>query len=195
MLVSFMFSLMLLKGELDEIVPRQLIIRSASLAEPPPPPPPAQQQPREQEIEMRLDVSGDGPAIAISQVPIEETIKNIELQPPDMDSLSARLDLSLDVDWSAFTLDELDENPVLLTDLETRFPRSLRERGIESVLVRLDIFIDESGQPTLISILQNDYPELEEPINEMIGRARFTSPKRGGLIVRARFILPMEFRS
>lgn len=196
LLVAAMLTLLMLRSSLESLVQPTVTIRQASLAPPPPPPPPpAQKKQQQTEADLRLDVSGEGPGIAVSNTEVTQTIENIDLENIDMKNFSADFNLNLDVDWSAFSLDQLDGNPVLLTELQARFPQSISSRGVQSAIVRLDIFIDEGGRPSLIAIVQNQYPELEELIATVVKRARFTVPKRNGQPVRARFIWPIEFKS
>ena len=192
-LVASLLSLLMLKSGPMNLVTSEITIRKVAIASAPPPPPALQKQ-QEQQVDLLLDVSGEGAAMVVSQAEFQETIENIELENIDMQNFSAALDLKLNVDWSAFTLDQLDANPVLLTELQARFPRKMSDRGINAAVVKLDIFIDERGQPSLVSITQNDFPELEEQIRSIVKRARFTIPKHDGIAVRARFIWPVEFK-
>jgi len=192
-LVASLLSLLMLKSGPMNLVTSEITIREVAIASAPPPPPALQKQ-QEQQVDLLLDVSGEGAAMVVSQAEFQETIENIELENIDMQNFSAALDLKLNVDWSAFTLDQLDANPVLLTELQARFPRKMSDRGINAAVVKLDIFIDERGQPSLVSITQNDFPELEEQIRSIVKRARFTIPKHDGIAVRARFIWPVEFK-
>lgn len=192
-LVASLLSLLMLKSDPMNLVTSEITIREVAIASAPPPPPALQKQ-QEQQVDLLLDVSGEGAAMVVSQAEFQETIENIELENIDMQNFSAALDLKLNVDWSAFTLDQLDANPVLLTELQARFPRKMSDRGINAAVVKLDIFIDERGQPSLVSITQNDFPELEEQIRSIVKRARFTIPKHDGIAVRARFIWPVEFK-
>jgi|TARA_B110000208_G_scaffold59344_3_gene77496 hypothetical protein len=193
-LVASLLSLLMLKSSSLNLVTSEITIREVAIESAPLPPPPALQNQQEIQVDLLLDVSGEGAAMAVSQPVFQETIENIELENIDMQNFSAALDLKLNVDWSAFTLDQLDANPVLLTELQARFPRKMINRGINAAVVKLDIFIDERGQPSLVSVTQNDFPELEEQIRSIVNRARFTIPKHDGIAVRARFIWPVEFK-
>ena len=144
-LVASLLSLLMLKSGPMNLVTSEITIREVAIASAPPPPPPALQKQQEQQVDLLLDVSGEGAAMVVSQAEFQETIENIELENIDMQNFSAALDLKLNVDWSAFTLDQLDANPVLLTELQARFPRKMSDRGINAAVVKLDIFIDERG--------------------------------------------------
>ena len=172
------------------------MVREIVLASPPPPPPapPVQQQMQESVPQLQLAVEGDGVAIAVSDVEMPETVEeSLQLRAPEMRNTNIDWNLDLAVDWSAYGLDELDGMPSLLSSLRVEFPRSLTSRGIRSALVRLDVFIDESGRVSLISILENPYPELQSAIQRVVRNARFSVPQKGGQPVRARFIWPVEF--
>lgn len=189
-----MAGLLFIKKNLDGLVKEELTIREISLSAPPPPPPPPPQQQQElAEPELQLNVDGNGPPVSISEVKMEDPLEALQLASPDIKTLNTDWDLDLQVDWSAYGLDELDGTPVLLTTLKADWPRTLTNQGITQVVVRLDVFIDETGRINLVSILENPQPELDNSIERVIRTARFSIPKKAGQAVRARFIWPVEF--
>ncbi|PCJ42192.1 MAG: hypothetical protein COA71_06280 [SAR86 cluster bacterium] len=189
-----MFGLLLIKSNLVNLAKDEIIIREITLASPPPPPPPPPQQQQERiEPEIQLNVDGNGPPIAISEVHMEDPLDALQLVSPDIKTLTADWTLDLQVDWSAYGLDELDSTPVLLTSLNADWPRVLTSQGINRVLVKLDVFIDETGRINLVSILENPQPELNISIERVVRTARFSIPQKSGQAVRARFIWPVEF--
>ncbi|MDU0355664.1 hypothetical protein RS130_18845 [Paraglaciecola aquimarina] len=86
--------------------------------------------------------------------------------------------------------------PRLLTSssqFTIKYPQSLLRRGIRSAEVELDVLIEESGKVILRGFVHNPYPELAPLVEDLMHKARFTSPKKDGLPVRATFTWPMEF--
>lgn len=174
--------------------PEKVTIREIAVMQPPPPPPPppAVQEPRV-ESSIALQTEGNGPALKIVQ-PDRQPIKIAKPDTPAIKTAQPRWQ-SLEVNWDAFGLNELDKLPTLLTPLRIAFPKSLSRRGIDSALIKLDILIDEHGQVSLIDVVENPYPELKPEIDNMVRNSRFTTPEKGGEKVRARFIWPVEIKS
>ncbi len=173
-------------------VPDPLDVRTVALTlpSPPPPPPPAQTLP--QPTPVALTVQGTG-----------TTLPNITLTPPAMQMAQPKPSQikaaapqwqNLQVDWQAFQLDELDSLPTLLTPLRVRLPKSLTRKGVNEVLVKLEILVDENGQVALIQIIDNPYPELEPHIEQMVRTSRFSPPQKGDDAVRAKFIWPVQIK-
>lgn len=158
---------------------------------PPPPPPPPVQQPVI-DTPVTLQVQGAGPSLQMVEVQ-----KRIEIKKPDMPTIDTRQTQwqALEIDWNAFDLNDLDGLPNLLSPLRITFPKSLSRRGIDRVLIKLDVVIDEQGQATLINIVENPYPELINEIKRLVRNSRFTSPQKDNQPVRARFIWPVEIKS
>ncbi|PCJ18681.1 MAG: hypothetical protein COA96_16575 [SAR86 cluster bacterium] len=188
-----MFGLLSLKKNLEELVKDELTIREVSLAPPPPPPPPPQQQQKRVEAEIQLNVDGKGPPVVISEVKRQDPLEALQLVSPDIKTLTTDWEFDLQVDWSAYGLDELDGIPTLLTSMRIDWPRTLSNRGVDRAIVRLDVFIDETGRVTLVSILENSYPQLNNSIERVVRTARYSIPQKAGQAVRARFIWPVEF--
>lgn len=172
----------------------EVLVREVHVASlPPPPPPPPPQQTVQVEQTLSISLEGDGAAMDISLVKVESP--ELQLTPPPM-AVQMNVDFSeaLAIDWQAFGLDELDNIPRLLTRAKTKYPRALVKQGITQVTVKLEVFIDEMGKPTLVSIRGKHHKELSSVINELIKRARFTPPTKDGQSVAARFVWPVEFK-
>ena len=169
-------------------------VRSIQVASlPPPPPPPAPQQVVQTQQTLTLSLEGEGPAMDISLIKVDQP--QMHLAPPPV-TMQMEIDFNNDlaIDWQAFGLDQLDSIPTLLTRVSTLYPRSLARRGIKQVELRLDVFIDERGQPSLITIQGQQYPELIPAVTKLIKRSRFTPPTKDGINVAARFVWPVEFK-
>ena len=162
---------------------------SVTAPPPPPPPPPAVQQPV-QPTPVTLQIQGEGPALPMLSARKEPLV----LSKPDAPVVDTRPSQwqSLEVNWNALGLDQLDSMPNLLTPLRVTFPRSLSRRGITSVTVKLEILIDQHGAVTLISVVENPYPELQPEIRRIVRDSRFSAPMKDGQPARARFIWPVE---
>ncbi len=173
----------------------QLIIREVNVVLPPPPPPPAPAvvHSNASNVPLQFNLQGAGASIQKIQLhnhPLPKFTK------PDAPSVTTEQPewQSLEVNWEAFNLDQLDGLPTLLTPLRVQFPKSLTRKGVHKVLVKLDVMIDETGQVSLINVVENSYPELKPEIDKMIRNSRFSVPKKGDVAVRARFIWPVEIK-
>lgn len=170
-------------------------VRTVEMAAPPPPPPPAMEPPKQQQTaaSMQLNIAGEGVTIAFSEPQIGKDLELSELPEVDLlDQTHAMLD-SLQMDWHAFGLSDLDEVPRLLTQLSIDFPRALKRQGVKLAEIELDVMIDEQGKVVLREIIHNEHEELVPTIQNLVKRARFTVPKKDGVAVRASFYWPLEF--
>jgi len=158
---------------------------------PPPPPPPSVQQPVI-ETPITIQVQGAGPPLQLVEIN-----KRVEISKPKLPTIDTRQTQwqTLEIDWNAFDLNDLDGLPNLLTPLQLTLPKSLSRRGIKHVLIKLDVLIDEQGKVTLINIIENPHPELNKEIERLVRNSRFTSPRKNNQVVRARFIWPVEIKS
>lgn len=178
---------------LPDRVQETIEVREVAIAVPPPPPPPTPVlQQNVVETPVNLQIQGSGPALQMVEVE-----PNIDIAPPEIPDIVTETTQwqSLEVNWDAFDLNQLDSLPSLLTALRVNFPRSLSRQGIDEVLVRLDVVIDEEGRATLVEIVENPYPELRSEIERLVRNSRFTAPQKGNENVRARFIWPVEIKS
>ncbi|WP_435275749.1 energy transducer TonB [Psychrobium sp. nBUS_13] len=172
----------------------QVLVREVHVAAlPPPPPPPPPQQSVQVEQSLNLSLEGDGAAMDVALVEVEKP--QLQLTPPPVTmQMDVDFSNSLSVDWQAFGLNELDSLPSLLTRTKTNYPRTLMSQGINKVTVKLDVFIDESGRPKLLSVESPHQKALTKAITTLIKRSRFTPPTKDGQTVAARFIWPVEFK-
>lgn len=189
-----LLALLKLSENSDRPAEPQLIVRKVNVAAPPPPPPPPplQQPSNNNSTALDLSFNADGQAMAISFKASKATVQLKLPKPPN--KLLSRPDwnINLKQDWQTFGLGDLDQLPRLLTPIRVDFPDSLKRRGINKALAKLHILIDESGQVFLKNISQLDYPELKPGLRQAVQQARFTSPKKSGLAVKAEFIWPVE---
>jgi len=179
------------------VMPEETIIelRQVELSLPPPPPPPAPQQQARTQQNLSLDLSTEssGPALEVARVELDDALDLIEPPPPIQTQDMVEWNRDLNIDWSAFSLDQLDSLPQVVSLQKVTFPPELARRNIDRVMVQLDVFIDETGRVTLINVVDNPYPEiLDQAIQRIVRTARFTAPARNGEPVRARFVWPVE---
>jgi len=173
----------------------QLIVRKIDVAAPPPPPPaPPVQQPNDSSTALDLSFSGGSQTVAMSFKTSKATAQLKLPKPPNKLLNRPDWNINLKQDWQAFGLGDLDQLPRLLTPIRVDFPDSLKRRGINKALAKLHILIDESGQVFLQNIKQLDYPELKPGLKQAVQQARFTTPKKSGLAVKAEFIWPVELK-
>ena len=192
--VSSAVSLLFVNQWFSDQAERTVMVREVKLVAlaPPPPPPPTTQQPTPPEA-LTLAVEGQGPAVEISLVAPVALKMDTHVPTPQM-NVEPDWQSQLDIDWQAFGLNDLDGLPQLLTPIKAAFPNSLVRKGVHQAVVKLDVFIDEQGQISLISIAHNPYPELNNAIDKIIKSSRFSTPKKNGEAVKARFIWPVEFK-
>lgn len=172
----------------------EVLVREVHVASlPPPPPPPPPQQTVETEQTISLSFEGDGAAMDVSLVKIDKPELHLK-QPPMATQMQVDFNTDLAIDWEAFGLDQLDSIPSLLTRVKTKYPRALVKQGVMKVVVKLDVFIDETGKPTLVGVHSPHQQALSTAINKLVKTARFTPPMKDGQPVAARFVWPVEFK-
>ncbi|GAA61233.1 hypothetical protein P20652_3110 [Pseudoalteromonas sp. BSi20652] len=201
-LFAFGLSLIVLTGALlllwigqlaEHVVQDKVIVREVAMVTLPPPPPPSIQQQQANEPIQSLTVQGAGASIQAVEVKINSNLNIVKPDTPNIKVSTPQLQ-SISVNWDAFSLNQLDGLPTLLTPVEAVLPKSLTRQGIDVFTVKLDVFIDENGKVSLIEVVQNPYPELKPAIDKIIKQSRFSAPKKEGETVRARFIWPIEFK-
>ncbi|MEJ2670549.1 MAG: hypothetical protein P8077_10055 [Gammaproteobacteria bacterium] len=190
-IVALVLGTLWLGNALSDQLPEKIKLQEVTLALPPPPPrppPPAPESQRVMETPITLPIEDAG-QLAPS-IEVQRKLEPIKPSAPVFDSKPIQWQ-TLNIDWDAFDLNQLDELPRLLTPLRVRFPRRLSRQNINQVHVKLDVMIDERGQVTLVDILENPYPELINEIKRLVRSSRFSTPKKDQEAVRARFIWPM----
>lgn len=186
-LTALWFGQFLPKSSPDDVVIREI---SVSMPPPPPPAPPVQQE----VVDTPLTLQIEGTGITLPKIEIKKPIEKIKPNVPVIETSPSEWQ-SLAVDWQAFSLNQLDALPKLLTTLKIKLPKKLSRQGIKKVLIKLDILIDVDGQVSLVNIVENPYPALIGEINNLVRNSRFTPPSKDNEAVRARFIWPVEINS
>jgi TonB family protein len=192
-LLSIAIALLFVNEWLSEVIePKSMVRKIETIALKAPPPPPPNQITKPVQAMLQMDVAGNGPALEVSLIQSEVDLLTLEL-PPLNNARPVKWEEQLSVDWNAFNLDELDNEPQLLTSLKAQFPNSLKRKGVTSIDVLLEVIIDETGRVTLVSILENPYIEFENTLHKLIKQARFTAPKKNGQPARVKFNWPLGF--
>ena len=166
-------------------------------------PPPKAPRPVQQKkaLQPNLNTSQQSSTVKIALQPLAVDIKEMNPvidQTELLDALKPQVDLEGAVAQTIarFTLDELDQTPVLIHELKIpTLPRSLLRRGIRSVDVVLHVEIDTQGHVHLIKIMKMPYPVLKPIILKIVDRALFTAPKKEGQPVRTEFSWPLRISS
>ncbi|ATG76541.1 energy transducer TonB [Pseudoalteromonas fuliginea] len=177
----------------EHIVQDKVIVREVAMVALPPPPPPSIQQQQANEPAQSLMVEGAGASIQAVKIKIKSKLKIVRPDTPSV-KVSTPQWQSVNVNWDALSLNQLDGLPTLLTPVKALLPKSLTRQGIDTFTVKLDVLIDEGGNVSLIEVVQNPYPSLKPAIDKIIKQSRFSAPKKEGEVVRARFIWPIEFK-
>ncbi|MEI8668099.1 energy transducer TonB [Pseudoalteromonas sp. B131b] len=177
----------------EHIVQDKVIVREVAMVALPPPPPPSIQQQQANKPAQSLMVEGAGASIQAVKIKIKSKLKIVRPDTPSV-KVSTPQWQSVNVNWDALSLNQLDGLPTLLTPVKALLPKSLTRQGIDTFTVKLDVLIDEGGNVSLIEVVQNPYPSLKPAIDKIIKQSRFSAPKKEGEAVRARFIWPIEFK-
>ena len=161
-------------------------IETITLSPPPPPPPAMEQQPLEAPV-ITITQPGAGaqmkialitPELAIDQKPLDTSVQVSKIN----------WNQSLEIDWQAFDLNQLDGLPHLLSKVKFNIPKQIKRLGINSFDIALDVIIDEQGKVTLLNINTNPYPSFSAEITRFVKRSKFSIPTKNGSAVKARFI-------
>lgn len=165
-------------------------LREVQVAKVQPPPPPVSVRSPER-ADIILDVQGSGAPVLATETQ-SVPLADFELPPAEMAYLQRPEIQVPDIEWTAFSLSELDRVPRLMTQPTINAPAELRRRLSGTHNVRLDVLIDERGQVELLRIVESPHPDLKQALERMVQRAQFTPPQRAGKTVATRFIWPLE---
>ncbi len=196
LILSLALALLFIGDWLQDQQEQDVSIREVTMFSPPPPPPPPPTTTHQTAPANTLDVqvTGSGATVPVLNVkPVKLTMAKPEAV--IMEDTIQNQWPSLDINWDAFELDDLDSSPSLLTPIRVTFPRSLEQRGIRAVTIELEVMIDEKGNVSLIKVVKNPYQELNPVIRTIVRDSRFSAPTKDQQPVRARFIWPIELKS
>lgn len=177
----------------------QVLSRKIDTVVLPLPPPPPPKSPLDEKHQEPL-ISADSIILNTNSVGVKFSersemknlaVENVKL--PEFDFKKVDLSKTIISDYPEVDMKELDEIPTLLSRVPMRIPRELRKRGVRSVRVVTEIFIDEAGNAYLRRIIDNPYPEMEDVIREFLKTVQFTPPTRNGLRVHAVYSWPLKF--
>ncbi|XQW84524.1 hypothetical protein ACOYR1_15495 [Thalassotalea piscium] len=189
----FVLTLLWLGQFAEKVIDDKVIVREIALVSLPPPPPPSISTPESAQPMQSLVVEGAGAMIQAVDIKVESQLSLLKPQTPTIKTKVPKWQ-PMTVNWEAFSLDQLDDLPHLLTPVKARIPKNLKRQGVNSFVVKLDVFIDKDGRVSLINIVENPYSELIPEINKIVKHSRFSAPQKLGKTVQARFIWPIEFK-
>ncbi len=194
LLLTGLWSLLNLK--MDQSTREAVKLRELNTVILPSPPPPSSQAQLQQSVAAKMELSLQSEAIALKVTELEVTMPELT-SPVAISHASLESKLNFDIQTmlaaiTTFRLDELDNMPKLLTPISVRLPSSLRQQGIHRAQVQLRVIIHESGQVELVAVHEMDYAELNTLVPQIIKQARFTSPRREGVKVKAEFLWPLK---
>ena len=92
-----------------------------------------------------------------------------------------------------FDVSELDSIPRRISKVWVKYPPEMLRRGIEG-LVRLNVTIDQTGSLEVESVAESTNAAFEASAIEAARNLKYEIPKKNGLGVRAKFILPIPFK-
>lgn len=194
--ISLLMTLLILNNRRDVSEPNQLMVQPIDLVAvlpPPPPPKNVSQTSIPQALKLDLRHQGQGPSLVLTKSNIK--IAKPKLDAPKLDNLTPDFDISLTAfDLSGFTLNELDQQPQLMTPLHIEFTAQMKRSGVKKLTVKLHVVIDINGKVHLKNIKENPYPQLNLAIRKLTQKARFSAPQRQGESVQAEFIWPLVLK-
>ena len=195
-IIIALMALLILNNRRNVSAPDQLMVRSLDIiAVLPPPPPPKSMSKVTSSPTLKLDLrfQGDGPSLNLTKANV--TLAKPTLDTPNLDILTPDLNVqSTNFDWSGFSLNELDQQPHLMTALHIIFTDKMRRSGVRKFKVKLHVLILKNGKVHLKSIKENPYPELNPAIRKLTKKARFSPPQRHDKAVQAEFIWPLVLK-
>ncbi|PCK07672.1 MAG: hypothetical protein COA42_13100 [Alteromonadaceae bacterium] len=195
--VLVLFAFVVFISQNTSMIQDTTTVRAISIAQAPPPPPPP---PKEEAIEQETMISSvdivlntQGAALEFSATPVLKNISKKKVQSPEFDLGSIEWNKTLAVDFPEVDMDNLDNKPRLIASKKLRIARALRIQGINRVLVKVRILIDEGGRVYIKKIIDLVYPEMEPVVRKYIKHALFSRPTKNGQPVHADYIWKITF--
>jgi protein TonB len=169
-------------------------IRTVDIAPPPPPPPPEFEEPPEVEKmeEAAPDIAPPPPNLSFSQleVALEAGIGDAMGAGFGFGGFAVQPDIAADLEL--FDVKDLDEVPRPRVIVKMEPPIRFKRERIGGI-VKLEVAIDEQGNTAVLSIIETSDSELNESAIKAAEQWKWTSPKKNGKAVRARYIFPIGF--
>lgn len=168
-------------------------ISSVSVALPPPPPPPPEPPPPEPEQEQTPPPPDQQPPL-----PSLEQLE-IALNPGTGGALAVGTGTGLDFAMETvddlrdlFDFGELDAIPHVVRAGAIEYPPALRRAGTEG-FVNLVVIIDQNGRVQVDEVVDFSHRAFVQPAIRGAENTRFSTPRRNGEPVRARYLWPIRF--
>lgn len=176
--------------------PDQVMVQPIDMVAVLPPPPPPQkvsEAPLSQALKLDLRHKGNGPSLRLVKANIK--IETSKIEAPALDNVTPDLNFNLAAfDLSGFALNELDQQPQLMTPLNIEFTAKMKRSGVKKLNIKLHVVIDTNGNVFLKKIKENPYPQLNAAIRRLAKKAKFSAPTRQGERVKAEFIWPLVLK-
>ena len=192
-LIGLLFLCLPLAQMITQGYDKKLIVRTIDVVAPTPPPPenPDEQMEMQEEMVELQEM--------VEAVPLEAL--EIDLNPNVSGSLAVavkpknfKVQMDLMAEIKTFDLAELDNLPRLLNRPLYNFPRNLSRRGIKKSVIEVTVIIHENGRLTIENFTKLNYPELKPAAEKWIRQALFSVPKKDGVTVKGKFLLPLELK-
>lgn len=172
---------------------KKLIVRSIDIAAPPPPPPKSPDEPeQEQEEVIELEDMADMVPLDALDIDLNPNVSGALAVAVKSKKFKIRTDLAADL--KTFDLSDLDDLPRLLNRPLYTYPASLERRGIKKSVVEIMVIVHETGRLTIEKFIKLDHPDLKPAAEKFIRQALFSAPKKDGVAVKGKFILPLELK-
>lgn len=170
---------------------KDLMVRSADIADVPPPPPPPEQEEEKKEEEPPPQLEQESQPLDLEQL-------ELALNPGFGDSLTGDFALKLaqavstdDLD-RIFSLSDLDQKPRVIFQTPPVYPPELRSRGVQGT-VYVTFVVDRHGRVVNPSIEKSTDPRFERPALDAVKQWRFEPGMRNGQEVQFKMRVPITF--
>lgn len=151
------------------------------------PPPPKAEQKRDE-----LEMDKEPPKLSLDQL---EMALNPGFSSDSMAGFSMDLgldDLMTDVTEMIFEIEDVEEKPRPIRQIEPIYPAELKRRKIGG-RVDIEFIVDQQGNVLNPRVTRTDHPDFDRPALDAIRRWKFTPGKQGGEAVKVRVRAPLVF--
>lgn len=194
--ITLLMALLIINNRRAVLEPDQLMVQPIDIVAvmpPPPPPKKTSEASHTQAVKLDLRHQGKGPSLRLSNANVR--IEKPKIEAPELDNFTPDLSLNLTAfDLSGFALNELDQQPQLMTPLHIEFTAQMKRSGVKKIKIKLHVVIDRNGNVLLKKIKENPYPQLNSAIRKLTQKAKFSAPTRQGEKVKAEFIWPLVLK-
>lgn len=151
------------------------------------PPPPKKEEKRDE-----LEMDKEPPKLSLDQL---EMALNPGFSTDSMAGFSMDLgldDMMTDVTEMIFEIEDVEEKPRPVRQIEPVYPAELKRRKIGG-RVDIEFIVDQQGNVLNPKVTRTDHPDFDRPALDAIRRWKFTPGKQGGKAVKVRVRAPLVF--